>query len=67
MQTLAQRRLSVARGIIKASLWAQGMKLSCYSSTDITKAARLIIAATPKTIDEMVNRGLGQLWSPNGL
>lgn len=67
MKSLEKAKLSVARGMVKAALRAQGRKLCYYSSSDVNKAALQIIAADPKTIDEMVARGLGQLWSPNGL
>lgn len=65
MTNLAQRRLSVARGIIKSHLRSQGMKLSHFNSVDIIKAAKQVIAADPVGIDAEVARGMGQLWSPN--
>jgi len=66
MQSLAQRRLSIARGIVKAVLWANGQNTSHYSSSDVNKAAQAILEVDKDRIDEMLARGLGKLWSPNG-
>ena len=66
MQSLAQQRLSIARAIVKAVLWANGQKLSHYSSSDVNKAAQAILEVDKDRIDEMLARGLGKLWSPNG-
>lgn len=67
MKSLDKARLSVARGLIKATLRANRHPLCHYASKDIDKAAQILIAADPTGIDAEVARGMGQLWSPNGL